>query len=158
MAKKDNPDARNPFDFLFEEISKLMKTVQTKQLIADNEVNLPEDVEKRLDALRKKIDNFVKLSDDIIQLSGVSNEEIMMRLNGQSKEVPEDGKRLIQRSKEIHREVQKMGEQLERKLKDVPISEKKTSAAPEEPPEKTREGKRTSKFKRFGSNKNWKPL
>lgn len=159
MSKRDyseDSEAKNPFDFLFDELSKLLAMVQNKQLISDDEA-IPPDVEKRLEELRKKIDKFVKLSDDIVRLSGVSSEEIKMRISGVSEEVPPDGKRLIQRSKEVHHEAQKVSEKLEGELRYVPLNEKKISAAPEAP-EKTREGKRRSKFKRFGSDKNWKPL
>lgn len=154
----NDPSAKNPFDFLLDEINKFLKMSQSKHLISDDEVRLPEDIEKRFDEIRKKVNQFVKVSDDIVRLSGVSEEEIKKRLEGVSQELSPDGKKLIQHSKEIHNEAQKISEQLEGGLKNVSLSEKKISAAPEAPPEKTREGKRRSKFKRFGSDKNWKPL
>lgn len=155
--------ARNPFDHLFDQISKLLTFVNDRSLIPPDELKVPQDIEKRLEKLRKKIANFNKLSEDIVTLSGVSQEELKMRLNGVSKEVPPEGQKLIDRSHEIKAEAQELNEKLEVTLKHLPLSERSLSAVAEGPSNKTLNAKayakkRRSKFKRFGSDENWKPL
>jgi len=155
-----DPDAKTPFDILLDEIGKILAIAQTKQLISDDELQLPEDLDKRLEELRKKIDKFVKVSDDIVRLSDVSKEEMKMRLEGLSTEIPPQGKRLIQRSKELHAKAQDFSEKLNASLRGTSTNTGNMRAAPQAPSDdKPRhETKRKSKFKRFGSDKNWKPL
>lgn len=153
----------NPFDDLYDQISHLLNFVQNHTLISMEENKIPSDIEQRLEKLRKKIESFNKISEDIVKLSGVSDEELKLRLAGESKEVPEDGQQLIQRGKEISKEAEKIDEELEKTLRYVPLSEKSLSAAPDTPKtrildDKEYTKKRRSKFKRFGSDKNWKPL
>jgi hypothetical protein len=155
---------KNPFDDLFDQISKLLSFVKEHTLIPPDQVNIaPADIEKRLDKLRKKIANFSQLSEDIVRLSGVSQEELKMRLGGVSKEVPPEGKKLIDRSREIKAEVENLNEKLELTLKHLPLDERRLSALTEKPKSKVLDDKeyakkRRSKFKRFGSDETWKPL
>lgn len=155
--------SNNPFDDLFDQISNLLHFVKERTLVPSDELQIPPDLEKRLEKLRKKIDKFNKLSDEIVNLSEVSQEELKMRLNGVSKELPPEGKKLIERSHQIKSEVQDYNDQLEHALKHVPLSERSLGAKTQKPQEKVLDDKeytkkRRSKFKRFGSDQNWKPL
>jgi len=154
-------EKQNPFDHLFDQIAKLLEFVKTKQHAGMKE--LPPDIEKRLDKLTKQVDQFNRLSKEVIALSDVSAEELKMRLNGTSTELPPEGKRLIERGRQLKEQVQDYHDQLEHTLKNVPPSIRNLQAKADQPVEKvisdeeyTR--KRRSKFKRFGSNQKWKPL
>lgn len=162
MTRKDTDGPTNPFDFLFDEISKILKMIQNGELNRELE-KLPPDFDKRLEELQKKVIKFGRISEDIVKLSGVSEEEIKLRIEGTSKEIPEEGKRLIQRSKEIKSEAEKINEKLEKELNKLSFSERKLDAQTDTPQDKVIKDedyakKRRSKFKRFGSDNKWKPL
>lgn len=153
----------NPFDDLFDQIHQLLKFVQNHTLVPTEENSIPPDIEKRLESLQKKIISFNRLSEDIVKLSGVSSEELKLRLEGTSKEVPEDGKKLIERGHEIKAEAEKVNDKLEKQLKHLTSSERALSAHAEQPKDKEVSDaeytkKRRSKFKRFGGDQKWKPL
>lgn len=154
-------EKKNPFDDLFDQISQLLEFVKARQnAVVDD---LPPDLDKRLEKLRKQIDKFNRLSHDIVVLSGVSDEELKMRLSGVSAEVPADGKKLIERGRQIKEQVQDYAEKLERSLQHMPASETVLEAQTDKPEEKVLSDeeyakKRRSKFKRFGSDQKWKPL
>lgn len=155
--------ARNPIDDLYDQISQFLHFVETHPLSKMEDDKIPPEIEKRLDKLQRKLESFNKLGEDVIRLSGVSDEEIKMRLAGISDEVPEDGKQLIQRGHEIKEEAERINDKLEKTLQGLSLSERSYSASPEMPKEKILDDKeytkkRRSKFKRFGSNTNWKPL
>lgn len=154
-------EKKNPFDDLFDQISQLLEFVKARQnAVVDD---LPPDLDKRLEKLRKQIDKFNRLSHDIVVLSGVSDEELKMRLGGVSAEVPADGQKLIERGRQIKEQVQDYAEKLERSLQHMPASETVLEAQTDKPEEKVLSDeeyakKRRSKFKRFGSDQKWKPL
>jgi len=162
MIRKNTDGSSNPFDFLFDEISKILKMIQNGELNTELE-KLPPNFDKRLDELQKKVIKFGRISEDIVKLSGVSDEEMKLRIEGTSKEIPEEGKRLIQRSKEIKSEAERLNEKLEKELHKLSSSDRKFAAQADSPEDKviTNENyakKRRSKFKRFGSDNKWKPL
>lgn len=152
----------NPFDHLFDQINGLLAYVKEH---AHNETGkeIPPDVEKRLQKLQADVTTFAKLSDDIVRLSGISSEELKLRLSGVSPDVPPAIQKTLEKGFEIKQEVMNMNDKLEKILQHVPYSERMLSATTEEPKEKILDDeayakKRKGKFKRFGSNKNWKPL
>lgn len=154
-------EKQNPFDDLFDQISKLLEFVKARQhmIVTD----LPPNIDQQLEKLRKQIDQFNRLSQDIVIASGVSDEELKMRLQGVSTEVPPEGKKLIERARQIKEQVQDYKDQLERTLQHVPESKKSFQALSQQPEEKVISDeayakKRRSKFKRFGSDQKWKPL
>lgn len=162
MNKNEMGDQTNPFDFLFDEISKILKMVQNGELKTDMD-KMPPDFDKRIEELRKKVVAFGRISEDIVKLSGVSAEELKLRLEGISKEIPEDGKELIQRSKEIRSQAQEISDRLEITLQGVPSAQLDQSALASTPDDKKIKDedyakKRRSKFKRFGGDNKWKPL
>jgi hypothetical protein len=154
--------AKNPFDDLYDQISQLLNFVKTHSLDEIQDEKVPLEIEKRLENVQRKLENFNKISEDIIGLSGVSNEELKMRLDGTSKELPEDGLELIQRGHEIKNEAVKVSDKLEKALQS--LSTGSYTALPELPKDKPPLGdkeytkKRRSKFKRFGGDDKWKPL
>lgn len=156
-------ERKNPFDDLFDQIHQLLHFVQNHTLVPTEENSIPPDIEKRLESLQKKIISFNRLSEDIVKLSGVSDEELKLRLAGTSKELPEEGKELIERSHEIKAEAEKVNDKLEKQLKHLPSNERALSAQAETPKDKMvgdaeYAKKRRSKFKRFGGDQKWKPL
>jgi hypothetical protein len=154
-------EKQNPFDDLFDQISQLLEFVKARQhMVVDD---LPPDIDQRLERLRKQIDKFNRLSNEIVGLSGISDEELKMRLNGVSAEVPSEGKLLIERGRQIKEQVQDYNDQLERALKNMPEAEKALQAQVDQPEDKVVKDedyakKRRSKFKRLGSDQKWKPL
>jgi membrane-associated HD superfamily phosphohydrolase len=158
----------NPFDDLFDQINSIISFVKKGELASSEDDKIPPEIEKKLEDLHRKVDMFTRISEDIVNLSGVSKEELKLRLNGTSKEVPEDGQRLIERGQEIMQEAEKVNEKLEETLKFLTVSDQLkyraiSSAVPDAPKNKVVSDedytkKRRSKFKRFGSDKNWKPL
>lgn len=154
----------NPFDHMFDQIEQLLKFIKEHGTTPADDAKIPPDIEQRLENLRKNVANFAKLSEDIVSLSGVSEEEMKMRLSGVSDEVPPPAQKLIDRSKAIKAEAEQMNDKLERALKHIPVKDRMLSITGDEPKEakpmsdKEYAKKRRSKFKRFGGDKNWKPL
>lgn len=154
---------KNPFDDLYDQISHLLFFVKEHSLVPSDELKVPPDLEKRLEKLRKKVDKFNKLSEEIVRMSDISTEELKMRQNGLSKEIPPEGQRLIQRGHEIKNEVQDYNDKLESILNHIPLAERAIEAKTDKPETRVLDDqqyakKRRSKFKRFGSDQNWKPL
>jgi hypothetical protein len=158
---KHMEEPKNPFDFMYDQISQLLAFIQTNQDKIVN--NLPSDLDQRLESLRKKIDQFSRLSNEVVSLSEVSEEELKMRQRGLSKELSPEGKALIDRGNKLKREVQDRQDELKNMLKHVPSSQLSQEAKAEVPEEKKLTDKefkknRRNKFKRLGSNSKWKPL
>lgn len=155
--------AKNPFDELYDKISYLLDYVRTHSLVEVEENKIPKDIEQRLDRVQRKLENFNRISEDIIRLSGVSDEELKKRLEGVSDEVPEDGQELIQRGRELKAEAEVINDKLERAMQCLSLNNNYT-ALPETPKEervlddKEYIKKRKGKFRRFGGDSNWKPL
>ena len=149
---------------MFDQIEQLLKFIKEHGTTPADDAKIPPDIEQRLENLRKNVANFAKLSEDIVSLSGVSEEEMKMRLSGVSDEVPPPAQKLIDRSKAIKAEAEQMNDKLERALKHIPVKDRMLSITGDEPKEakpmsdKEYAKKRRSKFKRFGGDKNWKPL
>lgn len=154
---------KNPFDDLYDKIGYLLTYVKTHSLVEIEEGKIPRDIEQRLDKLQRKLENFNKISEEIIRLSGVSDEELKKRLNGTSEEIPEDGQELIQRGQELKTEAEVVSDKLEKAMQALSLTDSYT-ALPEMPKEekilddKEYIKKRRSKFRRFGGDNNWKPL
>ncbi|HEV8051990.1 MAG TPA: hypothetical protein VGP47_05800, partial [Parachlamydiaceae bacterium] len=112
-------ERKNPFDDLYDQIQQLLSYVQNNTLAESEDTTIPPDIEKRLQSLQKKIVSFSRLSEDIVKLSGVSEEELKMRLAGNSKDLPEEGQKMIERSHEIKAEAVKVNEKLEKQLEHL---------------------------------------
>lgn len=157
--------AANPFDDLFDQFRKLLNFAEEHMHMPIDEMNIPPDIDKRLKRLEKRVRMFNKLSENIVSLSGVSEEELKMRLSGVSEELPPEGKELINKSHLVKGQAEALKDQAESKLKGTNIVQESEEAEAEGPREPTREltdeqraKKRRSKFKRFGSDEKWKPL
>jgi hypothetical protein len=150
----------NPFEDLLNQISDLMHLAQEKANLPIDHSKVPEAQEK-LQKLRTDIELFVKVSREVVIASGVEPEEIDKRLKGTSKDISEEGKRLLAKAKKLKEQALSMKE-----FYQVPESVNKTDEgkAVATPPvtKKIDDAKypkrRKSKFKRFGGNKDWKPL
>lgn len=155
--------AKNPFDDLYDKITLFLNFVKTHSLSQIDADKIPDDIEKRFDKLERKLESFNKISEEIIRLSEVSDEEIKRRLEGTSDDVPEDGKELIQRGHEVKAEAEIINDKLEKALHNIVKTESYTALPPLPKDEKALDDKeyikkRRSKFKRFGGNDTWKPL
>ena len=154
----------NPFDHLFDQINNLLSFIRERGHIQPKEVKIPDNVEKQLESLRLKVMNFAKLSEEIVRLSGISEEELKKRLQGISDEVPPSTKKMIERSNSIKSEMEQMNDKLEATLKHVPLKDRWLAAQVDGAPESKLlndndyQKKRRGKFKRFGGDQNWKPL
>lgn len=154
--------AKNPFDDLYDKITILIDYVKNHAFEIDDD-KIPKEIEQRFDKLQRKLDSFNQISEEIVRLSGISNEELKKRLEGTSDEVPEDGKELIQRGREVKAEAEVINDKLEKTLQNIAKTESYTALPPLPKEEKALDDKeyikkRRSKFKRFGANDNWKPL
>ena len=155
---------KNPFDDLFEQLSDLLNYVQENSNVPSEEMKIPKDIDERLTSLEKKVKAFNKISKEIVDLSGVSQEELRKRLQGVSDEVPPQGKQLINKSHAVKRQAEILCDHMETLLKNVAqVPEEIRPPDVEERPERNltdeaRAKKRRSKFKRFGSDEKWKPL
>lgn len=161
--------AQNPLEELLVQFKKLLKYVEEKVDVQSDQLNIPEDIEERLKKLQTQIDQYKRLGQDVVALSGVSQEEMKMRLQGVSKEISPEGKELMNKVHLLKSETDNVKKKIEKKLKEADLKVKQTEdfsqwdsstvvQKEEELTEDQKAKKRKSKFKRFGSDKNWKPL
>jgi hypothetical protein len=157
IMAEENPT--NPFEDLFDQLADLMRLAQEKAALPYDPSKIPE-VEEKLQKLRRDVELFAKMSREVVIASGVDPDEISKRLSGTSKEISEEGKRLLQKGKLLRQEA----ENLKEAFKPPPDVVQKEEGAVATPPITKRIAdekytkRRKSKFKRFGGNKDWKPL
>lgn len=154
---------QNPFEELLDQFKSLLKFIEEHMDVPVDQLKVPEDIDKRLKRLQKRVDAFNRLGEDVVALSGVSKEELQMRLQGLSEEVPPEGKQLINKSQELKQQAEALKGKIEQRLKFAPKSEMVVEAPTQEIKERElsdseKAKKRKGKFKRFGSNDKWKPL
>ena len=149
----------NPFEDLLNQIGDLMRLAQEKSTLPIDQSKVPE-AEERLKKLRTDIELFTKMSREVVIASGVDPEEIEKRLAGTSTDISEEGKRLLNKAKKLKEQALTMKEQFQ----PPPSVKKADESAVATPPvekkvdDETLTKRRKSKFKRFGGNKDWKPL
>lgn len=154
----------NPFEAMLDQLKQLLTYIEEHMHVAVDKITIPPDIDKRLKKLQKRVEAFNRLSEDIVNLSGVSQEELKIRLKGSSEELPPQGKAMIARGDELRRHIEGIKEQVQSKLKNAQIIAEKEAeiAEPKEPSrklsDKEKVQKRRDKFKRFGSDNKWKPL
>ncbi|MEI8124196.1 MAG: hypothetical protein WCG42_00390 [Parachlamydiaceae bacterium] len=154
---------KNPFEVLFDEFTKLLNFVKANIDKPFSEVKAPEKTEKKLKKLTQAVDSFNRLSDLIVSLSGVSKEELQLRLSGASKDMPPAAKRLMDQGNAVKKDAQTLKEKIEEMAKLVPLAEQMIASGPpavetRNLTDKEKSKKRRSKFKRFGGDEKWKPL
>lgn len=171
MAQKD------PIEHLFEEISSMLRLIEKNLNNIPSAENLPTDIDQRLDAIEKRVEALNRISEDIVRSVDVSREEMKMRLEGVSPNIPEKDKEILAKGDSIKTTVGA----LEKIYKDIDKARATDEKAPDESApsattaeedvagieelfqpkkeEKPVEGRRRkSKFKRFGGDDKWKPL
>jgi len=152
----------NAYEEMFNQIEELLKFVKKNANLPLNDSKLPPGIEEKLAKIETNIQEFTKLTQTIVTLSGVSPEELEKRLTGISTELPKDDAYWIQKGYQLRKDIIELSAQLKIPLEI--ISKKELPAQAQLPPdEKPKSGKafvqrRRSKFKRFGADKNWKPL
>jgi hypothetical protein len=148
----EQPEGQNPLENMLDKIKELIQLAQqnaSKELDAEH---LPSDIEKQLLMVEKEVEKFKKISDQIVELSGTPEEEIKKILSGDSipPDLPPDAKRLLNRTEQLAFEAKSLGGiAQDGMLSDPRSKQKKKSVSGKE---------RRKKFKRFGSDDNWKPL
>src|SRR5262245_57365695 len=101
LFKERCMSAKNPFDDLFDQLQQTLSFIEKHMNVPFDDRSVPEDVEKQLKKLKKKVDLFNRLSEDIVSLSGVSDEELKMRLQGVAKNLPQEGKELLNKGESV---------------------------------------------------------
>jgi hypothetical protein len=147
----------HPFENMYEKIEELIRFAKEKALQPIDSLKIPLDINERLEKIERDIEKFHHLTKDIVNLSGVSKEEIESRLSGRSEEISDEGSYLLKKGHKLRQEVEALQESLGKPVESEP--KQAAASVPAKPAdEKKSRQKRKSKFKRFGSDKNWKPL
>lgn len=153
---KDNT-AKDPLEDLYDKIEDLLLFAESKSGQHIDPSKIPRDIEQRLKNLRQNVQAFKALTNQLIANSGATQEEIEARKAGNHEGLAPDNQYLLKKGDELIRRAKSLKEGL--KITDNAQLEpqpEQTLPQPEHPPLSPR--KRKSKFKRFGSDKNWKPL
>lgn len=95
-------EEKNKFEEMLEQFAELLRFIEQKAGTPIDPSKIPPDLKERLYKIQKDIQLFTKLGERVIALSEVPPEEIARRLKGQSEEVSPEGRRLIEKTKELH--------------------------------------------------------
>lgn len=137
-----------PFNQFLDELNKLLEQLQSVKKPAQG---IPIEVEARLIALEKWMENVKKASDTSWGLLGVTDETLQNAINSLGRLRGSD-KRLFEKTKKLENEI-------ETARHNVGIARK---AAQQKEREQGKAGKksqtRKKRFERLGSKKDWKPL
>jgi hypothetical protein len=154
--------SQDPLENLFDEMGDLIRFLDKniKRIPSDDE--LSDDIKRKLTSLEVKVMMLSKLSDQIVAASGISREEMRMRMMGRSGSLTEESKALVSHADTLRDTVEDIKHK-HNELQDTGISYTPpgTVELPEKrsPTEKPAEGKkRKNKFRRLGGDDKWKPL
>lgn len=160
-------EKKNPYEELLDQLNKLLEFVKTQSKTPPNELKIVDNTDKKLRDLALAIETFGRLSEFIVGFSGISKEELQMRLLGISSQLNPDAKRIIDKASAAKRSIQQLKEKYEADSEFVPHSKKVDDSAPvaAQPKdadnsltESQKQQKRRGKFKRIGGDERWKPL
>lgn len=142
---------KTPLDDLFEQFAELLRVVEENSTkIIDTERISPE-LDAQLAKLEKKVEEFKKLGNNAVSVSGVSNLQMEKQMGGEVDDLPPEGQDLISKAKKLR----KKAETIEKSYRTGEVEAPEPTKLKEDP----EYGKhRRKKFKRFGSDDKWKPL
>lgn len=154
--------SQDPIENLFDEMGDLIQFLEKNIQRVPSDDEISDDIKRKLTSLEVKVLMLSKLSDEIVAASGISKEEMRMRLMGRSGSLTEETKALVSHAdtlkdtvediKTKHNEMQSTG---------ISYTPPGTVELPQKrsPTSKSLEGKkRKNKFRRLGGNDKWKPL
>jgi len=146
----------SPYDKLLDQIAELM------QFAYDNahkpvSFEKAKDMEAKLDALEKKVQEFKQLSDSIIKGSGLTDFTFQNMIEDTSALVPEETREVLQRAENLKSEAKKASQNPLAAAKEAKESGKRLTGKKKKEKVKSPQA-RKGKFKSMGGYKNWKPL
>ena len=141
---------KNPFEELMEQLADLLVTLNENQGKILDDKEMPTDIDKQLEELENDINLFVKITDEALKKSGVTEDELIRKIGDPSELRNRRDKRLVERAAILKAELQQMERNLSGYVRGIKMGKKKFG-------KKGR--KRKSKFKRLGGDdKGWMPL
>ncbi|MEI8365251.1 MAG: hypothetical protein WCF65_02425 [Parachlamydiaceae bacterium] len=154
-------EEKHPYEELFDEIGKLLKFLREHSDVPLDHIKAPENSGASMDAVKKQMDAFNRLGNLVITLSGVSKDELNMRLMGISSQMTPEAKRIIDKGNAIKKEIESLKEKFDKATKTIPLEPEAVGEPSEESSERTltekqQAQKRRGKFKPFGGNDKWK--
>lgn len=149
--EEQRPNEPNAIEILLNEIQTLLQKAQQNSLKAVNPDHIPADVEKQLALAEKQVEKFKEITEEIVKLSGSSEERIKEILaTGDISSMAPAAQQLLKKNEELAFQTKGLGGTVpEGMMSDPRSKQKKKSLSGQE---------RRKKFKRFGSDDKWMPL
>lgn len=151
-------EEKHPFEDVFNQIGDLLKFVNENAANLNESDEIPPEVEKKLSKLEREVANFKKKGDQFIEATGIKRKELdnLINLNPEylAQHITKEDTVIIKKAKEIKAKV----EEAEKKFSSRAAEGKEKGIELQKYSEDLSGKKRKKKFKRFGSDKNWKPL
>jgi hypothetical protein len=148
---EENPNEQNSLETLLGKIQDLLQFAQQNASKPVDPHNIPSDIEEQLIRMEKEMENFKAISEKIVELSGTPSEDVDKVLSsGDISQVSPAAQRLLRKAEELAFQAKGLGGEVPEGILSDPRSNRKKKAITGQ--------ERRKKFKRFGSNDNWKPL
>ncbi len=147
-------DERNPYEDLLDQLNQLLQLVQDCSNKAIDPGHVPLDIEKKISKLEQDVENFKKMGDDIVSMSGVSKMEVRKRIDGTADDISSENQDLIKKTSQLLSRTEAL-EQSYLTGSAPPPAEKKPEKELDDQQFRKR---RRRKLKRFGGDEGWKPM
>ncbi len=142
----------NPFDFIFNELSKILNFIE-KNKIDPKADPLPPDILDRMTLLKQKINLLTTLNEKSLQEAGVTQNTIEKNL-GDPDQLTPVARRLITRIQKLKYQAEMQHKEIEKQVRIAKAREKQHGKSLDQ---KEMAKRRKKKFKAVGGS-NWLPL
>lgn len=156
VHRKDIFMDRHPHEKIFDQIAELLQFAYDNANKPINHEKIPE-IETKLDALEKQVEEFKKISDKILEGSGLTDYAFETMKGDKNSSILSDIERsLLDRAEFLKNEAKAASKDLQAAASEAQMTGKNLSGQPKEKRKSAQS--RKNKFRSFGGVKNWKPL